>query len=195
MLYRFSRGIVRIVYTLLFRLEASGIENIPKQGPVILCCNHKSLQDPFSLGAWVPRKVHYMAKEELFRVPLVGPLIRAWGAFPVKRGGVSKEAIRTAIDLLKEGKVMGIFPEGTRNRTLGAGKKGAVTMALRSGAVVVPVAIVGDYKLFRKVRAVYGSPIDLQAFGDQNASEAADRATEAIMARIGEMLQTGKPSK
>ncbi|MFC5699863.1 lysophospholipid acyltransferase family protein [Cohnella faecalis] len=194
MLYRFSRAIVRIVYTLFFRLEARGVENIPKNGPVILCCNHKSLQDPFTLGAWVPRKVHYMAKEELFRVPVVGTVIRAWGAFPVKRGGVSKEAIRTAIDLLKEGHVMGIFPEGTRNKTLGAGKKGAVTMAIRSGAAVVPVALVGEYKLFRRVIAVYGAPIDMKPFADAGTSESAEQATATIMERIGEMLQTQRPS-
>jgi 1-acyl-sn-glycerol-3-phosphate acyltransferase len=194
MLYRFSRAIVRLVYRLLFRLEAEGLGNIPRDGPVILCSNHKSLQDPFTLGAWVPRKVHYMAKAELFRIPVVSPLIRAWGAFPVKRGGVSKEAIRNAIDLLQSGKVMGIFPEGTRNQTLGVGKRGAVTIAVRSRAVVVPVALVGDYRLFRKMRAIYGAPIDMNPYADIGTSESTEQATELIMSRIREMLETGKPS-
>ncbi|WP_123040826.1 lysophospholipid acyltransferase family protein [Cohnella candidum] len=194
MLYAFSRGIIRGIYRLLFRLEAKGLENIPAEGPVILCSNHKSLQDPFTLGAFVPRKVHYMAKAELFKIPVVSQVIRAWGAFPVKRGGVSKEAIRNAIDLLKSGKVMGIFPEGTRNESLGAAKRGAVTIAVRSGATVIPVALVGEYRLFRKVKAVYGAPVDMKPFVEAGTSEAMDAATEKIMSKIREMLQTGRPS-
>lgn len=194
MLYRFSRVIVRLIYGSLYRLEASGVENIPAAGPVILCSNHKSLQDPFTLGAWVPRKVHYMAKAELFRIPVVAPVIRAWGAFPVKRGGVSKEAIRTAIELLQKGNVMGIFPEGTRNESLGAAKRGAVSIALRSGAAVVPVAIIGDYRLFRKIRVVYGAPIDMKEFTESGAADAGELATERIMSKIAEMLRTGRPS-
>ncbi|BBI33176.1 1-acyl-sn-glycerol-3-phosphate acyltransferase [Cohnella abietis] len=194
MLYRFCRLILRITFMLLYRLEARGISNIPLEGPVILCSNHKSLQDPITLGVWVPRKVHYMAKEELFRIPLFGPLIRAVGAFPVKRGGVSKEAIRTAINLLQEGHVMGIFPEGTRNESIGMGKRGAVSMAIRSKALVVPVALVGKYRPFRKMLAVYGAPIDLGPYAEQGTSESMEAATELIMSRIREMLKTGKPA-
>lgn len=194
MLYGLSRVIVRSIYRLLYRLEARGVSNIPAQGPVILCSNHKSMQDPFTLGAWVPRKVHYMAKAELFRIPVIAQIIRAWGAFPVKRGGVSKEAIRTAIDLLRQGHVMGIFPEGRRNENLGAGKRGAVTIALRSGATVIPVALLGDYRLFRKMIAVYGAPVDLAPFAEAGTAEAMEQATELIMSKIREMLQTGVPS-
>jgi 1-acyl-sn-glycerol-3-phosphate acyltransferase len=194
MLYRFCRMLLRIVYGLLYRLETRGLENIPDTGPVILCSNHKSLQDPITLGIWVHRKVHYMAKAELFNVPLLGPLIRGLGAFPVKRGGVSKEAIRTAINLLQQGNVMGIFPEGTRNQSLGMGKRGAVTMAVRARAIVVPVALVGEYRLFRKMLAVYGAPIDMKPFADAGTAESTEQATELIMSRIKEMLQTCRPS-
>ncbi|MCD9021229.1 lysophospholipid acyltransferase family protein [Cohnella silvisoli] len=194
MLYRFCRLILRILFWGLYRLEARGISNIPLEGPLILCSNHKSLQDPITLGVWVPRKVHYMAKAELFRIPLFGSLIKAVGAFPVKRGGVSKEAIRTAISLLQEGHVMGIFPEGTRNETVGMGKRGAVTMAIRSKALVVPVALVGNYRPFRKMLAVYGAPIDLTPYAELGTTESMEEATELIMSRIREMLKTGKPA-
>ncbi|MBW5446664.1 1-acylglycerol-3-phosphate O-acyltransferase [Cohnella sp. CFH 77786] len=193
MLYSFSRVIVRFIYRLFFRLEARGLDNIPEGGPVVLCSNHKSSQDPFTLGAYVPRKVHYMAKAELFRVPVVGQVIRAWGAFPVKRGAVSKEAIRTAIELLQQGHVMGIFPEGTRNSD-GKAKRGAVTIAIRSGATVIPVALVGEYRLFRKMIAVYGAPVDLKPYAASGTSEAMEEATEVIMSKIREMLKTGIPS-
>lgn len=195
MIYRICRLLARIAYTLVYRLEARGISNIPRTGPVILCSNHKSLQDPITLGACVPRKVHYMAKAELFRIPLLGPLIRSLGAFPVKRGGVSKEAIKTAISLLQEGHAMGIFPEGTRNESLGMGKRGAVTMAIRSKSMVVPVALVGDYRPFRKMIAVYGAPIDMKPFAEEGTTESMERATELIMSRIGEMLKTGQPAE
>jgi 1-acyl-sn-glycerol-3-phosphate acyltransferase len=194
MLYRFCRFVVRTLFILLYRLEARGISNIPADGPVILCSNHKSLQDPITLGACVPRKVHYMAKAELFRIPLFGPLIKAVGAFPVKRGGVSKEAIRTAITLLQQDQVMGIFPEGTRNESLGMGKRGAVSMAIRAKAFVVPVALVGDYRLFRKMLAVYGAPIDMRPYAEQGTAESMEAATELIMSRIREMLDTHQPA-
>ncbi|MFC5403838.1 lysophospholipid acyltransferase family protein [Cohnella soli] len=194
MLYRIARALLRAIYFLLYRLEVRGVDQIPREGPVVLCSNHKSLQDPITLGVYVPRKVHYMAKEELFKVPLFGRLIRALGAFPVKRGGVSKEAIRTAIALLQSGKVMGIFPEGTRNETVGMGKRGAVTMAMRAEAIVVPVALVGNYKPFRKMIAVYGAPIDLKPFAEQGTTEGMEAATELIMSRIREMVQTGRPA-
>ncbi|MFC4599101.1 lysophospholipid acyltransferase family protein [Cohnella hongkongensis] len=194
MLYRIARVILRVLYMLLYRLEARGVEHIPREGPVVLCSNHRSLQDPITLGVWVPRKVHYMAKEELFRIPLFGALIRAVGAFPVKRGGVSKEAIRTAISLLQDGNVMGIFPEGTRNESVGMGKRGAVTMAVRAKAAVVPVALVGEYRIFRKMYAVYGAPIDLTPYVEQGTTESMEEATELIMSRIKEMMRTGQPA-
>jgi 1-acyl-sn-glycerol-3-phosphate acyltransferase len=194
MFYRFCRFIVRTIFIVLYRLEARGISNIPLDGPVILCSNHKSLQDPITLGAWVPRKVHYMAKAELFRIPLFGPLIKAVGAFPVKRGGVSKEAIRTAITLLQQGNVMGIFPEGTRNESLGMGKRGAVSMAIRARAIVVPVALVGDYRLFRKMIAIYGAPIDMTPYAQEGTAESMEAATELIMSQIRVMLQSKQPA-
>lgn len=194
MLYRICRGLLRVLCWLLFRLEARGIHNIPSDGPVVLCSNHKSVIDPVTLGTWVPRKVHYMAKAELFKVPLLGPLIRSLGAFPVKRGGVSKEAIRTAISLLEEGKVMGIFPEGTRNENVGMGKRGAVAMAIRAKAQVVPVAIVGDYRIFRKMIVVYGAPIDMAPFIEQGTTESMEAATELIMSRIRQMVETRTPA-
>ncbi|MFC4808469.1 lysophospholipid acyltransferase family protein [Paenibacillus sp. GCM10023250] len=191
MLYSICRSLLRIIYAVLFRFEATGLENIPPTGPVVLCSNHISLLDPPTVGTPVNRKVHYMAKAELFAVPLFGPFIRSLGAFPVKRGGVSKEAIRTAIGLLKEGKVMGIFPEGSRSAGDGAGKKGAAMIALRSGATVIPVAIIGKYRIFRKMSIKYGKPIDLSAFIQDSSSDALEQVTDVIMREIRNMVKAG----
>ncbi|GIQ61731.1 lysophospholipid acyltransferase family protein [Paenibacillus cisolokensis] len=187
MLYRVSRLLLRALYGALFRLEARGLENIPAHGPVILASNHISNFDPPTIGIWVPRKVSFMAKAELFEIPFVGGLLKKLGAFPVKRGGVSKEAIRSAISLLQNGGTLGIFPEGTRNNESGSAKKGTAMIALRSGAQVVPVAIAGRYKLFRKMYVIYGKPIDLTPFLHDDSPDVLERVTEAIMSQIRQL--------
>lgn len=192
MLYLIFRFLLRVLYTLLFRLEARGTENIPTTGPVVLASNHLSNFDPPTVGVKVKRKVYFMAKEELFRVPVFGPLIRAFGAFPVKRGGVSKDAIKSAITLLKEGNVMGIFPEGSRNNQSGAAKKGAAMIAVRSGAAVVPVAIVGKYRPFSKIVVCYGKPVDLTALIEESSPDMLEQVTDAIMARIRELASNNR---
>ncbi|XEC92769.1 lysophospholipid acyltransferase family protein [Paenibacillus tarimensis] len=191
MVYRFCQTLLRIVFATLFPLKAVGLENIPESGPVLLCSNHKSYVDPTTIGVKVKRKVHYMAKAELFRFGPAGAFLRSLGAFPVKRGGVSKEAIRLALQLLKEGNVMGIFPEGTRNSKDSMGKKGAAMIALRSGAAAIPVAIIGNYQPFRPMKIVYGEPIDLSEFEGDSSPDVLDRATEKIMGRIRDMVQKG----
>lgn len=188
MLYVIFRFLLRVIYTVLFRLEARGLHHIPAEGPVVLASNHISNLDPPTIGVKVPRKVYFMAKEELFKVPVLGPLIRSFGAFPVKRGGVSKDAIKSGITLLKEGNVMGIFPEGSRSNA-GAAKKGAAMIALRSGATIVPVAIVGGYKPFRKTRVCYGKPIILTEIIDESSSDVLEQVTEVMMSRIAELIK------
>ncbi|UHA72944.1 lysophospholipid acyltransferase family protein [Paenibacillus sp. 481] len=190
MLYTFSCKLLRVIYKLLFRFEVKGLENIPKDSGVLLCSNHISNLDPPAMGIWIDRQIRFMAKQELFDIPLLGRLIKALGAFPVKRGGVSKESIRTSFQLLKDGGVMAIFPEGTRNMD-GAveAKKGAAMIALRSGAAVVPVAICGQYKLFRKMKVVYGPPVDLSDLVELKGGEVLEQATERIMSHINEMLR------
>jgi 1-acyl-sn-glycerol-3-phosphate acyltransferase len=187
MLYRFFRVLFRIFFKVLYRLEVIGKKNVPAEGAVILCANHISNLDPPIVGTPLDRKVHYMAKIELFQIPVFGWLIRQFGAFPVKRGGVSKESIRTALQLLKENKVLGIFPEGTRNAG-GMGKKGAASLAIRSNATVIPVAIVGEYKLFRKMKIVYGPPVSLDEFKEDPSSEALEQATDKIMNEIRSII-------
>ncbi|OXM16672.1 lysophospholipid acyltransferase family protein [Paenibacillus herberti] len=190
MLYEFCRGVLRGAYAVLFRLEVRGLDNVPAEGPVILCANHISNFDPPTIGIKLNRKVHYMAKAELFAVPVLGKLIEELGAFPVKRGGVSKESIRNAITLLKEGGVMGIFPEGTRNSGADAAKKGAALIALRSGAMIIPVSIDGSYKLFRKTRVIYGPPVDLTEFINSSSGDTLEQVTNKIMRSIAELRQS-----
>jgi 1-acyl-sn-glycerol-3-phosphate acyltransferase len=182
--YEFARVVLRFLFTVLFRLKAHGVEHIPREGGVLLCSNHISVLDPPTLGIHVPRRLHYMAKSELFKFKPFAALITALGAFPVKRGGVSKEAIRTSLQLLRDGHAILMFPEGTRNSDASSAKRGAALLAIRSGAPVVPCRIVPGYRLFRRTHVIYGPPIDLSSFGDSVDGDALDRATELIMQRI-----------
>lgn len=189
MSYKIFRFLLRVIYRILFRLQAVGTEHVPAEGPVIIASNHISLLDPPAVGVLIKRQVHFMAKEELFKVPVLGPLIRSFGAYPVKRGGVSIDAIKSSINLLKSGKMMGVFPEGTRQKVddpaaAAGAKKGTAMIALRSNATVVPVAIVGGYKLFRRTTIIYGKPVDIKSVTAAEGQDVYEAVTEEIMRHI-----------
>ena len=116
MLYTILRIIFAIFFQVLFRAKTYGKEHLPAEGPVILAANHMSNWDPPLLATFLPRPVSYMAKIELFEHPIFGAAIRRCHAFPVKRGAADRGAIKAAINVLKQGRVLGLFPEGTRNR-------------------------------------------------------------------------------
>lgn len=190
--YSFAKFIVSVVLKPLYRFEVIGEENIPMNGPVLLCSNHIDNLDPPVVGITSPRTVHFMAKEEVFRVPVLKTILPKVHAFPVKRGMSDREALRTAIKVLKEGNLLGLFPEGTRSKTgeLQKGLAGAGFFALRTEAVVVPCAIIGPYKLFKPVKVVYGKPIDFEVYRKEKVS--AEEATLIIMDSIKELLEKNK---
>ncbi|RXT13885.1 1-acyl-sn-glycerol-3-phosphate acyltransferase [Ammoniphilus sp. CFH 90114] len=166
--YRFFRALFRVFYKVVYRWEIIGLDRIPPQGGVILCSNHISNLDPPFIATPLTRQVLFMAKEELFHVPGVSWLIKQFGAFPVKRGMSDRGALKKALEVLGEGHVLGIFPEGTRSKTgkLGEPYPGAALFALKSNAVVIPVAIIGSWIPFSSMKVVYGHPIDLSAYRD-----------------------------
>ena len=190
--YMFA-GVVSQPVKWLYRLRAEGVENVPKEGGFVLAANHLSNLDPWPLGLPLfPRRyLRFMAKSELFWWPL-GPIIRLGGAFKVRRGEGDIEAIKHAIELVREGHVVVMFPHGTRQRK-GLVKKyqprshtGAARIALEAGAPLVPAAIVGTDRLLRlgQLRVRYGEPIELDGL-DPHA------ATERLMSeieRLGEEL-------
>ncbi len=187
--YDFAKSVVTGVFKPLYRVEATGLEHFPKEGGVLLCSNHIHNFDPIIVGIMAPRPVHYMAKEEIFRVPVLGNIVRKCNAFPVKRGFNDREALRTGLKILKDGHVFGLFPEGTRSKNgeLGKGLSGAGFFALRSTASVVPCAVIGPYKSFRKLKVVYGQPIDLEEMRKEKAS--AEQVTELIMSKIEKLIK------
>lgn len=186
--YSFAKFVVKSYFKVLYRIEIKGTEHFPKEGGVLLCSNHISNLDPPTVGVATPRPVHFMAKAELFEKSGIKKLLTTLNAFPVKRGMSDREALRTGLRLLKEGKVVGLFPEGTRNQSgeLGKGLAGAGFFALRSEAYVVPCAIIGPYRPFKKLRIVFGKPIDFSKLRQEKSS--ADEATKLIMNEIQNLL-------
>lgn len=188
-LYAFGKAVCGLVLKPIYRFEVIGADNIPMTGPVLLCSNHINNFDPPVVGIFSKRTVCFMAKEELFHSPLFGKILRGVQAFPVKRGLSDREALRTGLKILKDGKVLGLFPEGTRSKdgVLGKGLAGAGFFALRSEALIIPTAIIGPYKLFGKVKVIYGSPIDMSHMREKKIS--AEDATAIIMNEIQKLIE------
>ncbi|MFM7549833.1 MAG: lysophospholipid acyltransferase family protein [Cyanobacteriota bacterium] len=136
------------LYRILFRGRTAGNANVPMDGALVVVANHGSHLDPPLLGHALGRPVAFMAKAELFRVPLLGPIIRACGAYPVARGASDREAIRTATDRLEEGWATGVFIDGSRqaNGRVNDPQAGAALLAARAGVPLLPVAIINSHR-------------------------------------------------
>ncbi len=186
MFYKVAKRIVWVLAILLLPRKVHHKERIPAEGALIICANHLSFTDPVFLGLSVRRQVHFISKKELFDKPVLGWLLRKLDAFPVDRDGKDLQAIRTCLSVLKNEKVLGIFPEGTRVRP-GAqidGKAGVSLIAKKSGAAILPVCIkpkYGRFKLFCKTDVIVGTPFHFADLGIEKDYEA---ASEEIMRRI-----------
>lgn len=192
-IYEMLRWTVLFIFAIIARVSVRGRYNVPRKGPYIIASNHLSWTDIPLVAAHIPGKVIYMAKEETFHNK-VGWLVRFLGAFPVKRGEADRQSMRAADEQLKNGKVLVIFPEGTRSktRTLAQGHAGLGMIALRAGVPVIPVAIWGSENALKKfgarVTIVYGEPIELKPQGTKITREDINNATEQVMQSIATML-------
>ena len=190
MFYKIFKALCRVWFGLIFRTRVIGAENIPKEGAFILAANHVSNWDPPFLGTFIAREVNYMGKEELFKNPIMAWICRALHVFPVKRGAADKTAIKTAVKILKDGKCLGIFPEGTRSKTgkLGKAEAGVSLIAAMTKAPIIPAAIIGTEKIFSKEKflprlaVVYGKPMKFS--GSTKDKEALANFAQAIMSEI-----------
>lgn len=202
-MYHVLQSLARIVLPLLFRLTVTDAKRVPSEGAVLLCSNHGSNWDPILLGTFVDRKVAYMAKEELFRFWPLAMLVRAFDAFPVRRGSGDRQAMRIALSLLDHGRVLAMFPEG--HRRPGAKhvriERGVGMLAAKSDATIVPVLIRGSYRLFQPLDILFGEPFRLGDVRESAASlplsgrDLVDRATEIIARRMQELMGAAQDAR
>ncbi|HYL26621.1 MAG TPA: lysophospholipid acyltransferase family protein [Candidatus Nitrosotalea sp.] len=162
--YDFAKAAVRGLERILWRARVFGSENVPASGPVIIACNHISYLDPPTLGCLCPRRISYMAKRELFAIPVLGSMIRGLGAYEVDRHGSATAAIKRSLRVLEAGGTVGIFPEGTRNPTgTVAPQTGVALLASLAHAPVVPACVHGTDRALRlgRIEVAFGAPLRL----------------------------------
>ncbi len=201
---RFSGAVLRIAAACLTRVRLEGLENIPEDGPVLAICNHASNADGVLLIAYIVprfgRRMRWPGKEEAMHWPVLGWGMRQNGVFGIRRGAGDLEAFKLARNVLDEGGVLTIFPEGTRSPdgALRDAKEGATVLAVRSGAPILPIAIIGSQrfwpkgKLFprpgRRMTIRVGQPFVLHMPRGADRRESLRRATAELMGRIAELL-------
>jgi 1-acyl-sn-glycerol-3-phosphate acyltransferase len=207
MLYALLKPLAAAAFRLFFRLRAVGAEHVPRRGPVLIAANHQSVLDPPLVGAVAPRPLSFLAKAELFRIPLFGPFIARLNARPVRREGADPGALRTALRVLADGGALLVFPEGTRGTEgeLGPAKPGAGMLAVMSGATVVPAYITGSGRAWPKGRRLprpgrvavsFGPPLRFargEGAGRKEGYEAASLAMMAAIARLKTAAPGGGP--
>ena len=185
--YRFIRATWRPFATFLHPLRVEGLENLPKDQPVLLCANHSSAVDPILLICAMRQDfpLRIMAKKQLMKIPVVGAFLRAIGVFGVDRGNSDITAVKTSIQSLRDGWNLLVFPEGTRVKEPGSvDVKGSVgMMAIRSGVPLVPVFIGRDKRLFHRVSIIIGKPYDPVYTGRKGTAEDYHSNAAEIMRR------------
>jgi 1-acyl-sn-glycerol-3-phosphate acyltransferase len=151
--YYLANRVLRVVFDIILRVEMRGVENLPRDGALIIAISHSSFIDPVVIGVYLPRDVVPMAKVEAFEYPILGACIRWYGAFTIRRGEVDVRAFKNALEILRGKIALVIAPEGHRSETgaLQRGREGAIMLALRSGAAILPVAVWGGKPLWKNL--------------------------------------------
>jgi len=183
----FVRGCIYTYCKIVYRVKIIGNEKVPKQGALIFCGNHRTYLDPPLIIVTAGRHVRFMAKQELKKNPLFFVLGILFEGIYVKRDAKDISAMKEALKTLKAGNCIGLFPEGTRNgleKNDGQIKNGAAYMALKTGAKVIPIGIVGPAKPFSKNAIIYGEPLDFSKHKGNKDKETLDKVTDEIMKNI-----------
>jgi 1-acyl-sn-glycerol-3-phosphate acyltransferase len=187
--YYFITPVLRFLIGMVFRLDLRGFENAPSSGGFVIAISHSSFIDPVVVGVFMRRDVSPMAKTEAFNYPILGGLIRAYGAFPVRRGQVDMTAMKTALRFLQNGIGLIIAPEGHRSETgnLQQGREGAIILSLRTGAPILPVAVWGGKPVWKNLIHLRRTDYSVRV-GHPVQFRLADKATRAQVSTMSDEL-------
>jgi 1-acyl-sn-glycerol-3-phosphate acyltransferase len=204
MIYALVRGIIRLLLPTQMRLHAIGAEFCPAKGPLIIVANHLGLLDPIAVAALVRRRVHILAKAEIFEWPVLGGIARACGIVPVRRGAADREAMRALVELLRAGECVLVMPEGTYPKAplpaaMLRARSGAAFLAVHTGARVLPVAVTGTERVWSprrgwhfgqrpRVIITYGEPYAPSTTGVGSAKAAFESIADEMGRRIAALL-------
>lgn len=193
--YRVVRKILKPIYGFIFRIEVEGAQHVPSEAPCIIAPNHYDNMDGLTVAYSLNRDFGFMAKEEMFRVPVLGWVFRKIGIFPIKRGRGDVGAVRTALHILEKGYLLLMFPEGKRSKDgkLSKPKSGVAYLAIKGEVPVVPTAISGKYRFRGRVHICFGEPMSFsEYYGQKVSSETLQTLSENVMQEIGTMLEERK---
>jgi 1-acyl-sn-glycerol-3-phosphate acyltransferase len=184
--FRFVYTIAKPILLLFHPIAVEGLEALPRGG-VLLCPNHCSNWDPILLVLSLPKdyRLHIMAKDSLFHIPVLNWIVGKLGAFPVARGSADIQAVKTSIQAIKSGDNLLIFPEGTRVNGEGEvrAKGGAAVVGVRTGAILVPVYISPEKRMFHKTRIVFGKPYTPVYTGRHGTAEEMQKIADDLLAQ------------
>lgn len=184
---KFLQKIFWLMTVIAYRIKIIGKENIPEEGPALICANHVHAFDSVIIVAHNKRKINVLAKEELFEKGFMRFLAKVFGIYPVKQNSADLGAIKTSLKLLKNKELLLIFPEGTRNGMAKGTpiKNGPMTIAIKAGVPIIPIGIKGTFKPFSKITLKIGKPLYFDDYKDQiNDKELITKLTENLMNEI-----------
>ena len=196
--YYFGNWFLRLAFGILMRAEIRGLENVPRDCPLIIAISHSSFLDPLFVGAYVRRDVVPMAKIEAFSWPIIGWIVKWYGAFPIRRGEADTGAFKMALKILNSGGAVIIAPEGHRSETgaLQKGREGAIILSLRSGAPILPVAVWGGKSFWKNlthlrrtdIKFFVGEPVLPSATEIKPTRTSIAEMSDELMLRIAAMM-------
>ena len=185
-MYRFLVSIVSVLVKLIYRVKINGIENLKDDQPFIISANHIHIFDPVILATLTKRQIFFLSKKELFEKKLFAKFFGKLGVIPIDRDNTDIKAIKSCFRVIRAGNILGIFPEGTRVKTVDINnmKKGVALIALKNKVNILPIHIEGTYRIFSKITVDIYPMIEINNFENMEDSEAIDKLTEELFYKI-----------
>ena len=197
-MYSMGKGLARMCFSAFARWEVQGVEAVPPRGRLLVVANHQSNADPPVVVASLPRRVRFLGKQELFNLPVLSTVMRAWGVYPMRRSGQDAEALRWILRTLEQEQAAVLFPEGTRSRRgMRKANHGVAFVALKANAPILPVGITGTENLqsfwripfpLCRIKVNIGQPFSLPDIEGRVEHAVLDSLTDMIMERVAALL-------